>query len=219
MPSCQGNKSLIFAAGSFHPIKVPLGIGHQFEEALMCEMGTACYHTRNKRARPSACIRGPITCPSPWTSLKDRLPLKSLFRNQSQPVEEESQLPQVALMPLTKTNSPGDGMSPRCSPLVEGINQALHQAAASGYLFIRFSAKSWQGQIVGCWVPGRECVIERNAKQSCMGEQGRSWAKVQEPASPLSSGGLFMWSPGNRLFVKTRNNPQNKAPIWRAAGG
>lgn len=108
----------------------------------MCEMGTACYHTRNKQARPSARVRGPITCPSPRTQPKDRLPLKSLIRDQSQPAEEESQLPQVALMPSTKTKSPGDGVSPRHSPSVEGINPALRQAAASGFLFKCIGAKS-----------------------------------------------------------------------------
>lgn len=185
----------------------------------MCEMGTACYHTRNKQARPSTRVRGPITRPSPRTQPKDRLPLKSLIRDQSQPAEEESQLPQVALMPSTKTKSPGDGVSPRHSPSVEGINPALRQAAASGFLFKRIGAKSWQGQIVGCWLLGRECATERNAEQSCMGEQGRSWAKVQEPASPWPSGGPFTWSPGNPLFVKTRNNSRNKTLIWRAAGG
>lgn len=152
--------------------------------------------------------------------------LKSLVRNEHQPIEEESQLPLLALISLQKDRLTRYRMSPRHRSSVSWKELAmfLRLAAASGYLLIHISAKSWQGQITGMLGSGKG-TCKREKSRAILRRRARP-VLSRAPKSyraPLIWGELLAWSSRRstlcRLPWATRNSSQNKTLIWRIGGG
>lgn len=106
--------------------------------------------------------------------------LKSFIRNESQPVEEDSQLPLVALIPCKKTNSPGDRVSPRQRSAMSREELAMLLSwllPLDVYLHTSVPDPD-KDRLPECWLLGRERAVERRAEQPHSGEQGQSQAEL-----------------------------------------